>query len=81
MSAKVYLVLSCVNEKPVQIASILKTKAGVIKVDVLEGYPSLIATLEAESRQELAELTTRAIDSVETMTKSLQILPVMLYEQ
>lgn len=64
-----------------QIASILKTKAGVITVDVLDGYPNLIAILEAESRQELAELTAQAIDSVETMTKSLQLLPVMLYEQ
>lgn len=81
MSAKVYLVLSSVNKKPMQIASILKTKAGVITVDVLDGYPNLIAILEAESRQELAELTAQAIDSVETMTKSLQLLPVMLYEQ
>ena len=78
MSARVYIVINTIDNKSEQIAPILKTKAGVTIVDVLEGSPSLIMMLEAESRQELADLAVRAIASVEAVTKSLQLLPVMV---
>ena len=75
MSARVYLLVNTVDRKCEEIAPALKSKAGVKMVDVLEGSPNLIMMLEAESRQELAELAVRAIASVEAMTKSLQLLP------
>jgi hypothetical protein len=81
MNAKVYIVLNTVDKKPEQIAPILKTKTGVTVVDVLEGSPSLIMMLEAESRQELADLANEAIASVEAVTKSLQLLPVMVTQK
>ena len=44
--------------------------------DALEGPPDVIMVIEAEERQQLAKLTIQAIDSVETTTENVCLLPV-----
>ncbi len=46
-------------------------------VDVVEGPPDIIMVVEARGRRRLAKLTTRAIGSIENMTKELRLLPVI----
>jgi hypothetical protein len=48
---------------------------GVVIVDALEGPPDVIMVVEASERQKLAELTIRALASVETVTEGLSVLP------
>jgi hypothetical protein len=54
----------------------LRGQPGVKMVDVLEGPPDVIVMLQARSRLELAELTSQALVSVESMTEDLKVLPV-----
>jgi hypothetical protein len=76
MSAKVYLLLDLVNVDSEQVARTLRSKPGVVTVDVLEGPPDLLTVIEAPQRQKAAEYLMRLLDSVDGMIENLQILPV-----
>jgi ACT domain-containing protein len=68
MSARVYVLLDVMEDKPDQVVRVLQGKTGVKMVDVLEGSPNVIMLIQARDRQQLAELTIQAITSTETMT-------------
>jgi len=76
MSARAYVLLDAVEGKAYEVAQTLRNKSGVRTVDVLEGPPSLVMVIQARSRQKPAELTNRALVSVEAVTENLQVLPV-----
>jgi hypothetical protein len=72
----VYILLNAVEGKASQVAQMLRGRAGVRMVDVLEGLPNVIMVLQARSRQQLAEFTNQALSSVESLTEDVQVLPV-----
>jgi len=76
MSARAYVLLDAVEGKAHEVAQTLRNKPGVNMVDMLEGPPGLIVVMQARTRQRLAELTNKALASVETMTDNWQLLPV-----
>ena len=75
VNAKAYVLLNIVDGKASQVAQTLRGKDGVKVVDVLEGQPNLILMIQAHNRQRLADLTNRALASVDIMTESVQLLP------
>jgi hypothetical protein len=52
----------------------LRSKAEVILADRLEGYPNLIAMVEAADRQSLAEAIIPVLDCVDGMAEDLRLL-------
>jgi hypothetical protein len=76
MKARVYLLLQVVNGQYGPVFRSLRHKPGVTAVDIVEGPADVIVVIEASNRQQLAELTTQAFASVETMTQDLQLLPI-----
>ena len=75
MSAKVYVLLRVKEGKSEQVVQTLRSKAGVQLLDVLEGPPDIIMMIQARERRRLAELTVKALASVENITEDLQLLP------
>jgi hypothetical protein len=65
-----------IEGKAHEAAQTLRNKPGVRTVDMLEGSPSLVIAIQARIRQRLADLTNKALASVETMTDNWQLLPV-----
>jgi len=76
MNERVYVLMDAIEGKAGQVAQMLRDQPGVKMVDLLEGPPDVIVMLQAHSRQKLAELTNRALASVDSMTGDLQVLPV-----
>ena len=76
MTAKVYVLLTIMQDKITRAAGILRRYNGVVMVAVLEGIPNVVMILQASKRKRLAEKTIAAIVAVENMTEDLQLLPV-----
>jgi hypothetical protein len=76
MTAKVYVLLTIIQDKIGQAAGILRGCNGVVLVEVLEGIPNIVMVLQASNRKRLAEKSIAAIIAVESMTEDLQLLPV-----
>ncbi len=76
MKSRLYLLLETANGHPEKVAQVLRPNSGVVAVDVVEGEPDVIAVMEAEDRQELAQLLVQAISCVEDTTEDVRILPV-----
>jgi hypothetical protein len=65
MGAGAYVLLDIVSGRSEQVAKALQGKPGVMMADLLEAF----------ERPTLAELTVRALTSVETAIKSVHLLP------
>ena len=76
MSARVYILVSIVNENCDEVAQTLHHQTGVMAVDLLEGPPDLLMVLEAPDRDSLAQLTMKVIASIETEVEDMHVLPV-----
>lgn len=76
MNARVYVLLDVVQEELGEVARTLRGRPGVAMLDVVEGPPDIIMVIEARGQRRLADLTIKAISSIESMTKELQLLPV-----
>lgn len=76
MSARVYVLLDVMQGELAEVAQTLRGRPGVAMVDVVEGPPDIIMVVEARGRRRLADLTIKAISSIESMTKELKLLPV-----
>ncbi len=76
MGTRVYVLLDVVQEELAEVAKTLRGKPGVAMVDVVEGPPDIIMVVEARGRRRLADLTIKAISSIENATKELKLLPV-----
>lgn len=75
MKAKAYVLLDIKNSKVQEAAYTLRNMRGVRIVDLLEGSPNMVVVVQARSRQQLADLTNKAIASVESITQDIQLLP------
>ena len=75
MSPRVYVLLDIEDFKSEQAVQILRGKSGVVIADALEGPPDVIMVIEAPEREKLVELTMEALESVESMTENMHLLP------
>lgn len=75
MSSRAYVFIDAAEGKADKVARILRDRPGVLAADLLEDSPQVVMVVEAPERQKLAELTIRALTSVEPMTQGTQILP------
>jgi len=76
VNERVYVLIDAIEGKSGQVAKMLRGQPGVKMVDLLKGPPDIIVMLQAHSRLKLAELTDRALTSIETMIDNQQLLPV-----
>ena len=74
MSARVYVLLDIQEGKGGQAAQTLCDQAGVIMAYVLQDLPEVLMVIEAQEQRGLAELTVKALASVESVTEGLQLL-------
>jgi predicted dinucleotide-utilizing enzyme len=75
MSNRIYLLLDVLKDKSDQVTENLQGRPGVVIADPLQGPPDVMIVVEASNRQSVAELAIQALVSVETMTKSVRMLP------
>ena len=75
MSNRIYLLLDVLKDKSDQVTENLQGRPGVVIADPLKGPPDVMIVVEASNRQSVAELAIQALVSVETMTKSVRMLP------
>ena len=75
MSPRVYVLLDIEDSKSEQVAQTLQGKSGVMIVDTLEGPPDVIMVIETSEQGKLVELTMKALESVESMTEDVHLLP------
>jgi hypothetical protein len=73
---RAYLLLHVVEDKSKEVAQVLRQKPGVLRADIVEGPPDVIAIIEASERKVLADLTVQALSSVENMVENVRLLPI-----
>jgi hypothetical protein len=73
--ARVYVLVTVAQGFTAEVASVLRSKPGVVAADVVEGEPSVIMVVEARHRLELAHLTIQALAAVEIATVGLRLMP------
>ena len=76
MSARAYILIDAVEGKAHEVLMSLRGKPGVTLVDCVEGPPDIVMMVEAEDNQKLADLTIKALTSIENLTNGAQVLPV-----
>jgi hypothetical protein len=74
---RTYVLLRTVDGDCERVLGALRGKQGVVSADPVEGPHDVILLIEATERQELAELTISALDSVNTMTEEVHLLPLL----
>jgi hypothetical protein len=74
MSVRAYMLLDIVDRSCEYAVQMLRSKAEVILADRLEGYPNLIAVVEAANRQNLAEAIIPVLDCVDGIAEDLRLL-------
>jgi len=74
MSARVYMLLDIVDRSCEYAVQMLRSRAEVILADRLEGYPNIIAMVEASDRQSLAEAIMPVLGCIDGITEGLRLL-------
>ena len=74
MSVRAYMLLDIVDRSCEYAVQMLRSTAQVILADRLEGYPNIIAMVEAADRQSLAEAVMPALDCIDGITENLHLL-------
>jgi hypothetical protein len=74
MSARAYMLLDIVNRSCEYAVQMLRGRAEVILADRLEGYPNIIAVVEAADRQSLAEAIMPVLGCIDGITEYLHLL-------
>lgn len=74
MTFKAYVIMDSPAEKTAQMVRALRSRPGVVSVDLLEDVPQLIMVVEAPQRKQLAKLTLQAISSADSMATVMQLL-------
>lgn len=72
---RAYVIINVQQDMTEHVALTLSSRDGVIMVDILEDKPDIIMVVQAKNRQKLAELTVKAVTSVESFTEGLQLMP------
>jgi hypothetical protein len=76
-SARTYVLLKTTGGNLEKAIDIVRRQLGVVSADQVEGPANAIFAVQASDREQLAELTTRAIAAVEDLTEDVQLLPIM----
>jgi len=74
MSARAYMLLDIVDRSCEYAVQMLRSRAEVILADRLEGYPNVIAMVEAADRQSLAEAIMPVLGCIDGITEDLRLL-------
>jgi len=74
MSARAYMLLDIVDRSCEYAVQMLRSRAEVIIADRLEGYPNVIAMVEAVDRQSLAETIMPVLGCIDGITEDLRLL-------
>jgi len=74
MSARAYMLLDIVDRNCEYAVQMLRSRAEVILADRLEGYPNIIAMVEAADRQSLAEAIMPVLGCIDGITEDLHLL-------
>lgn len=74
MSARAYMLLDIVDRSCEYAVQMLRSRAEVILADRLEGYPNIIAMVEASDRQSLAEAIMPVLGCIDGITEGLRLL-------
>jgi hypothetical protein len=75
MASRAYMLLELTDVDPDRVVEDLRRQSGVMMAEPLDGPPDIIMMVEAPDRQKLAELTIKAIGSVESVAKGIRVLP------
>ena len=73
--ARVYVLVDVAGGYHEEVASVLRCKPGVVMADNVEAQQKVIMVVEAQDRQRLAELTVRALASVEMAIGEMHLMP------
>ncbi len=73
--ARVYVLVDVAGGYHEEVASVLRCKPGVVLADNVEAQQKVIMVVEAQDRQTLAELTVRALASVEMAIGEMHLMP------
>jgi len=76
MGNRAYILLDVVQGRSEELARAIRSKPGVVMADTLEGPPDVVVVLESSERMKLASLMMQALESVQTLIESVQLLPV-----
>jgi len=74
MSARAYMLLDIVDRSCEHAVQMLRSRAVVILADRLEGYPNIIAVVEAADKQSLAEAIMPVLGCIDGITENLRLL-------
>ena len=74
MSIRAYVLLDITNGDSEYAVQMLRSKAGVVLADLLEGRPDIIAMVEAPDRRRLAEAIMPVIGCIDSITEDLHLL-------
>ena len=74
MSVRAYMLLDIVDRDCEYAVKMLRSRAEVILADRLEGYPNVIAVVEAADRQSLAEAIMPVLGCIDGITEDLRLL-------
>ena len=74
MSARAYMLLDIVDRNCEYAVQMLRSRAEVILADRLEGYPNVIAMVEATDRKSLAEAIMPVLGCIDGITEDLRLL-------
>jgi hypothetical protein len=74
MSARAYMLLDIVDRSCEYAVQMLRSRAEVILADRLEGYPNIIAIVEAADRQSLAAAIMPVLGCIDGITEYLHLL-------
>jgi len=74
MSVRAYMLLDIVDRSCEYAVQVLRGRPGVIVADRLEGYPNIVAVVEARDRQGLATAIIPVLDCLDGITEDLRLL-------
>jgi hypothetical protein len=74
MCTRVYMLLKTIEGLSEEVAQALRFKPGIVEVDLIEGPPDIIVTIEASEREQLAQYLMPALATVDSVTEDLHIL-------
>jgi hypothetical protein len=74
MSVRAYMLFDIVDRSCKYAVQMLRSRTEVILADRLEGYPNVIAMVEAADRQSLAEAIMPVLGCINGITENLSLL-------
>jgi hypothetical protein len=80
MSVRAYMLLDIVDRNCKYAVQMLRSRTEVVLADRLEGYPNVIAMVEAADRQSLAEAIMPVLGCIDGITEDLRLLVTQVDE-